>query len=36
MCLQQVKDYENYAKFVCTSEKTVKIMLNGYVVGKKL
>ena len=35
MFMQQVKDYQNNAISVCSIEKTVKIMLNVYVVPKK-
>ena len=28
--------YQNHAKCVCTKQKTIKIMLNAYEVGKKL
>ena len=36
MCMQQVKDYQNHAIYVCGIEKTVKIMLNVYLVGERL
>ena len=36
MCVQQVKDYQSHGICVCTIAKTIKIMLNVHVVGKKL
>ena len=36
MSMQQVKDYQNHAICVWSIEKTIKIMLNVHVVGKKL
>ena len=36
MCMKQVKDYQNHAICVCSTEKAIKIMLNLYVVSKKL
>ena len=36
MCMQQVKQYQNHAKCIGSKEKTIKIMLNVYIVGKTL
>ena len=36
MCMQQIEDYQNPAICVSSIEKTIKIMLNVYVVGKQL
>ena len=34
MFMMQVKDYQNHTECVCSKRKTIKIMLNVYVVGK--
>ena len=34
MFMKYVKDYKNHVECVCSKRKTIKIMLNVYVVGK--
>ena len=34
--MYEIKDYENHVKCECNKEKTTKIMLNVYVVNRKL
>ena len=36
MCMYQVKDYQNHAICVCGIEKTIKILLNVYLVRERL